>query len=302
MTTLITGSSGLIGNAIADELHDRGESIVGYDIEPDEVPGDNVVVTGDIAEYSDFEEAVDEHQPDQIAHLAAMVGSTTNRNPTQALQINGVGTDNVFQAALEHGVDRVVWSSTLGVYGPASSYSTDSVSEATVTPAAYNVYPESSYYRAIKQLNEYQSRMYDAEYDVESHLIRPSVVFGPRRDRSWIGRFIDEAVEEGESTIERPPDARLSLVYMTDVADLFAEVLLAEAPDYHAYNTGGNAVSAQEVADIVERKTGGSVTCNKDAPPKASPYEIGNERAVNEFDYQVTPIEDAIEDYVDRIS
>lgn len=301
MTTLITGGTGLIGSALAGELVSRDEPVVCFDVEPARLPGDVPVTVGDVATYHDLTGAVEDHEPDRLVHLAAVIGSPTNRRPTRALQVNAVGTDNVFRVAREYDLDRVVWASTLGVYGPADAYPTDSVSETTVTPAAYNVYPESSFYRAIKQLNEYQSRMYAAEHGVDARAIRPSVVFGPGRDRSWVGRFVEDALGEGESTVERPPDAELSLVYAPDVATLFAEVLLADAPDHHVYNTGGNTVSARELADAVERQTGGTVRCEPDAPPKASPAVIENRRAREEFDFAVTPIEEAVADYVQRL-
>lgn len=303
MTTLLIGGAGLIGSATVEHLANRGESAVCFDLDGDRPPGEDVpVVTGDVREYDAIADAVETYDPDRIVHLAAMIGSATNNNPTQALFVNAVGTDNVFRAAREYDLDRVVWTSTLGVYGPASSYPSDSVSEETVTPAAYNVYPESSFYRAIKQLNEYQSRMYANEYGVEAHAVRPSVVFGPRRDRSWIGSVINEALQEGEGTIERPPTATLPLVYMSDVGALIADILLAETPEHHVYNTGSHAITARRLADIIERETGGTVHCDEDAPPKASPSTIENQRAVDEFGFSLTPLDESVRDYVERVS
>ncbi|MFB6096374.1 MAG: NAD-dependent epimerase/dehydratase family protein [Haloferacaceae archaeon] len=303
MSTLITGGAGLIGSAIVERLHERGETAVRFDLEGKQ-PSDTDVpfYAGDVRNYDALADAIEEHDPDRLVHLAAIIGSRTNEIPTEALQVNAVGTDNVFRAAKAYDIDRVAWTSTLGVYGPASSYPTDAVSEETVTPAAYNVYPASSFYRAMKQLNEYQSRMYAAEHGVDTRAVRPSVVFGPERDRGWLGRFIDDAIETGESTIERPPDAALPLVYMTDVAELIVAVLLAEEPAHQVYNTGANTVTARELADVVEQETGGTVHCNPDAPPKASPAEIGNDRAVEEFDYSLLSMADAVRDYIERIS
>lgn len=302
MTTLITGGAGLIGSAVTETLAARGESAVCFDLEGASPPEEARFAPGDVRDYGSLAGAVEEHEPDDVVHLAAIIGSRANDNPTQSLHVNAVGTDNVFRAARDYDLDRVVWTSTLGVYGPGSSYSSESVSEETVTPAAYNLYPESSFYRATKQLNEYQSRMYRAEQGVDSYAVRPSVVFGPERDRGWLGRFIDDALHDGESTIARPPAAELPLVYVTDVADLLVDVLRADAPRHTVYNTGSNAVTARQLADVVERETGGTVHCDEEAPPKASPSVIENRRAVEEFDYSLTPLDVAVRDYVERIS
>lgn len=302
MTTLITGGAGLIGSAVTEALVDRGESPVCFDLEGASPPEGARSVPGDVRDYDALAGAVEDHDVDDLVHLAAIIGSRTNEVPTEALYVNAVGTDNAFRVAREHDLDRVVWTSTLGVYGPGTSYPDGAVSEETVTPAAYNLYPASSFYRAMKQLNEYQSRMYRAEHGVDAYAVRPSVVFGPERDRGWQGRFIDDALQEGESTIARPPDAELPLVYVTDVADLVVSVLRADAPAYEVYNTGSNTVTARELAAIVERETGGTVHCDEDADPKASPSVIGNRRAVEEFGYSLTPLDEAVADYVERVS
>lgn len=302
MTTLITGGTGLVGDAVAEHLLARGEPVVSLDVREREEPDGLTSVVADVADTHAVADVVETHDPDRIVHLAAIVGRPTNRRPTEGLQVNAVGTDNVFRAAAAHGVERVAYASTLGVYGPARSYDGDTVDEETVPPAAFTVYPESSFYRALKQLNEYQGRMYANEHGLDCVAVRPSVVFGPRRDRGWIGSVVEDALREGEATVARPPEARLSLVYMTDVADLFVTLLDADAPAHHVYNSGGQSVTAREVAEVVAAETGATVTCDEEAPPKASPAVIDNHRAVEEFGLELTPLDEAVADYVERLS
>jgi UDP-glucose 4-epimerase len=185
-----------------------------------------------------------------------MIGSTTIDHPTEATEINVLGTDNAFAVALEADLDRVVWASTHSVYGDPEQYPADEpVAEDVQPAAAFTEFPDASYYAGLKQLNEYQSRMY-ASHGLETHAVRPSFVFGPARDRGWKGNVIEDALV-GEGHIPHPPDAQINFVYVADVADLFVRLLTGD-PTHQVYNTGGHPLTMQEVADTVAAETGGT--------------------------------------------
>lgn len=297
MTTLITGGNGLIGNEIAGKLDDE---VVMFDVDPpSDPPADVTGVEGDIADRDALAAAVDDHDVDRLVHLAAMIGSTTNDHPTEATEVNALGTDNAFSVALEAGIDRVVWASTHSVYGDPEQYPADEPVAEDVRPAAaFTDLPDASYYAGLKQLNEFQSRLY-ASHGLETHAVRPSFVFGPRRDRGWKGNLIDDALA-GEGHIPHPPDAPINFVYVADVADLFVRLLTGD-PSYQVYNTGGHALTMQEVADTVAAETGGTVTCDPDGGRLAFPAEYDYDRARADLGYELTPFDECVRDYIGRV-
>ncbi|MFB6097370.1 MAG: NAD-dependent epimerase/dehydratase family protein [Haloferacaceae archaeon] len=297
MTTLITGGSGLIGTEIAAQL---GDDVVAYDLEPpaESPPGVAATVEGDVADRAALAEAVAAHDVDRIVHLAAMIGGTTNERPTAATQANVVGTDNVLSVAREAGVDRVVWASTHSVYGDPDQYD-GPVGEEVRPEASFTEFPDASYYAAIKQLNEFQSRLY-AEKGLEVHAVRPSFVFGPGRERGWKGNLIDDALA-GEGHIPHPPDAEINFVYVADVAALFARLLTGD-PAHHVYNTGGHRLTMRQVADVVAEVTGGTVTCDPDGGRLSFPVEYDYDRARTDLGYELTPFAECVRDYVERVS
>ena len=301
MTTLITGGSGLIGSDVAERLRERGEDVVVYDIErPSSPPDGAVIVEGDVLDRDRLRAVVETHDVDRLLHLAAMIGSVTNRRPTASTGLNVVGTDSVFSIARETGVDRVAWASTLAIYGSRENYEdAEPVPEDARPPAAYTAYPDQSYYAGMKQLNEYQSRMY-AEDDLGIHAVRPSFVFGPKRDRGWKGTMVEDALA-GEATIPHPPNALVNLVYVTDVADLFVRLLSGE-PQYHAYNTGGHVLSMEDIADVLEAETGGTVTCDPDGEYLSYPPRFDYTRASTDLEYSLTPFAECVRDYVERVT
>lgn len=301
MTTLITGGAGLIGSDTVEQLRERQEDVVIYDLEPPaDPPDDIVVVEGDVLDREKLAAAVETHDVDRVLHLAAMIGSVTNRQPTASTQLNVLGTDAVFSVARDTAIDRVAWASTLAIYGSRQNYDdAEPVPEDARPPATYTAYPDESYYAGMKQLNEYQSRMYAGD-GLDTYTVRPSFVFGPKRDRGWKGTVIEDALA-GEGHIPHPPDALINFVYVADVADLFVRILLDD-PQYDAYNTGGHTVSMRKIADIIEAETGGTVTCDPGGEYLSYPPRFDTTRASEDLNYGLTPLADCVRDYIDRVS
>ncbi|KAK9543002.1 hypothetical protein VZT92_000816 [Zoarces viviparus] len=115
-TFLITGGCGYFGYRLACSLHVQGAKIILFDTVPpkQEVPEDFIFVQGDIREYAQVEEAV--AGTDCVFHVASygMSGrEQLNRHLIEAVNVEG--TENVLRACVEHGVPRLVYTSTFNV-------------------------------------------------------------------------------------------------------------------------------------------------------------------------------------------
>lgn len=296
---LIVGGAGFIGRALTDDLTSRGATVDVVDVERGRTADheDVTFIEGDVTDYEWTTEIFRERKPDTVINLAYLLGAETESEPTRALDVNVHGPDNVFRAAGEAGVDRVLFTSSMAVYGLPGSFD-DVVTEDAVAPAAYSQYPV-MYYAATKQLNEYQAKLYTDVYDDLSVVsIRPSTVFGPGREAgytSWTSDIITDSIAGQPVHIPHRPEKRLTLVSRFDAANLFATVSLADSVDHDAYNTGGHCVTAGEVADVVEEKLGGEVRCDPDEPG-AYPHvaDVSHDRAREEFGYELTPLDESL--------
>lgn len=111
---LITGAAGMIGRALVAEL--RGTDVVASDLKrgalPDQVRFRTMDVTG-----KDPARVIGEEKPEVIVHLASIVTPPPGMAREAAHRVDVTGTRNVLQAAVKHGVRRIVVTSSGAAYG-----------------------------------------------------------------------------------------------------------------------------------------------------------------------------------------
>jgi len=110
---LITGSAGRIGQAISKRLRDRFE-VLGLD----QKPGPATTRLGNLLDRR----ALDDVLPgvDTVFHVAAL--HAPHRKTASDLrfrQVNVEGTEGLIAACLDHGIRRLVYTSTTSLYGKA---------------------------------------------------------------------------------------------------------------------------------------------------------------------------------------
>jgi nucleoside-diphosphate-sugar epimerase len=122
MKTLVTGGAGFIGSNLAQQLLKDGHSVTildnfqsGHRINLESVPA-ATFIEGDVRDKDAVEAAA--KGADAIFHLAASVGNKRSIDmPIDDAQTNILGTINILEAARIHGVPKVVFSSSAGIFG-----------------------------------------------------------------------------------------------------------------------------------------------------------------------------------------
>ncbi len=115
---LVTGGSGYLGSQTVAALAERGDvQVVSLDVrEPfKRAPGADHELA-DIRS-SDLASIVARHAPDVVVHLASIVtpGKNSNRDFEYDVDVNG--TRNILNACVQHGVQRIIVSSSGAAYG-----------------------------------------------------------------------------------------------------------------------------------------------------------------------------------------
>jgi len=103
--------------SLACALHDKGAKVVLFDTAPpsQEVPENIVFLQGDIREYAQIEKAMSTGV-DCVFHIASygMSGrEQLKRDLNEAVNVQG--TQNILKACIQHGVSRLVYTSTFNV-------------------------------------------------------------------------------------------------------------------------------------------------------------------------------------------
>ncbi|MBM4405538.1 MAG: NAD-dependent epimerase/dehydratase family protein [Chloroflexi bacterium] len=181
MTVIITGRTGFIGSHIARHLVKRrgAAKVVLFDANPNhprvaDIEKNVVIVHGDLQEPMDLLQTMRAHDVERVAHLAYAIGSLANANPPRFVSIDAVGTTNVFEAARIHGVKRVVYASSLGVYPTSNAVESKAALE--------DEFPKpNTIYGACKVLNEVTAEVYRTQFGLDTIGIRLPRVFGHER-------------------------------------------------------------------------------------------------------------------------
>ena len=283
MSVLVLGATGFIGPRLIRRLIARGEKVVGMDLNPGaaafgDVPIGAPVLRGDVTQFEDVMRTVLDVKPDRLINLAYGLGAGEG-NPHQVMRLDILGMDNVFEAARLAGVKRVVYASSIAVSGQQSNFGDR---PATEDDPVYGT----SQYAMHKAFNEFQARKYIKNYGMSIIGVRPANVTGPDKVRGSVDHVQIMTEPARGKPVHLPAKGLMRLlVHVEDMAEIFARVLLAEAPRHHLYNSGGIPVSLGELADLVRGfLPDAQITfAEEDGREKSGNYLVDNSRLTKEF-------------------
>lgn len=124
MKILITGGAGYIGSIAAEQARAAGHEVSILDSAwrgHRAAAGDVQFFQVDLRDAGAVGAAVSTARPDAVMHFAAAtIVPESIELPGLYFAVNTVGSHNLIAAAIEHGVERFVFSSTAAVYGAAA--------------------------------------------------------------------------------------------------------------------------------------------------------------------------------------
>ena len=243
-TTLITGATGVIGPAVAWALNNAGYRIRIFSrCKPSRglLPADAELFLGDITDPATIEPAMQDVT--LVVHLAGLLHIIA---PPESLRevyrrVNVAGTANVVAAATRAGAERVVFSSTIAVYGDSDNKVVTEESPANPT----TLYAETKLDAEVIVLSARSS-----EGRPLGTVLRLAAVYGPRLKGNY-RRLVSSLAHRRFIPIGAGSNRR-TLVYSKDVAA--AVVLAATQPSSagKVYNvTDGRVHSLNEIISTI---------------------------------------------------
>jgi UDP-glucose 4-epimerase len=239
---LVTGGSGFVGSHTVDALLARGHAPRILDIvDPTAQPPERVDARiGDILDAETVRRAA--RGCDAVIHLAAVADvNDVMRDPDRARRVNVQGTRNVLEAATAENVRRVVFASTVWVYGSSNGrpFTEDDAPAAAEHP-----------YVATKLAGERLCAEYRGQ-GLGVTVARLGIPYGPRaRPATVLARFASQAMHGQPITVASDGRQSRPFVYVEDLAEGISAA--ASAPGEGTYNlTPGESVSILTLADTV---------------------------------------------------
>ena len=125
MKILLTGAGGQIGHDLIGALVAAGHEVVSTDLAPR--PPSHAHASGvawerlDVTDAAAVQQTFTEVRPDIVFHLAAILSASGEANPRLAYDVNQTGTWNVLEASRRAKVKRLIFTSSIAVFGPPPS-------------------------------------------------------------------------------------------------------------------------------------------------------------------------------------
>lgn len=212
---LVTGVAGFIGSHVALRFIREGFSVIGVDDlssgRIENIPAGVDFIRGDLAQASTINSIPTDCR--RILHLAGQSsGEISFDDPVDDLGKNAISTLNLIRYGIENSVKRMVYASSMSVYGQVES---QPISEALAC------HPLSCYgvgkYAAEGYLHVYQN-------ELPSVTLRMFNVYGPGQDmdnlrQGMVSIYLAQALADGKIEVKGSPDRFRDFIFIDDVVE-----------------------------------------------------------------------------------
>jgi len=219
MNILVTGGSGFIGTNLVTDLLKEGHNVTIYDMQKSEIYPDLCIV-GDIRDKEKLTRSM--RGVDAVYHLAAEHRDDVNPSLLY-YEVNVGGAENMVYALKRNDVNRLIFTSTVAVYGLNSGKVDE---DSTIKP--FNDYGKSKY-KAETIFNKWAN----SENTNCLITVRPTVIFG-EKNRGNVYNLLHQ-LSSGKFIKVGKGINRKSMGYVLNLANFLA-TLLASEPGQFVYN------------------------------------------------------------------
>ena len=218
----------------------------------------DVDVPGDLRDPGVAREAV--AGCSHVIHLAAIVGGIGNfhRYPSTLLEMNHGLYNSIFRAAIEEGVERLVYVSSSMVFENATSFPTRE-EDLRTTPAPWSAYGFS------KLAGEVYCRAAHDEHGLRYTICRPFNAYGPGEmpeDEPGIAHMVPDVIRKVLAGQRPLPifgsgEQTRTLTYVDDIADGIVTAMDSPAGENEDFNiSASEEMTVAEIARVIWEECG----------------------------------------------
>jgi UDP-glucose 4-epimerase len=294
-TVLVTGGRGFIGRAVVKLLQRTGYRVVSLDILPaasaagHDQESDQQIVC-DVSDAVRLDEIFESTRFAGIIHLAAILPTAAGRDPLRATQVNIDGSLHLLELAWRFGARRMVFGSSLSVYGTCAA---DDVISETHTAAPEDLYGAAKLY--VEQLGQ----TYPDRSGLEFVSLRIGRVVGPGAESvssAWRSQIFELIGAEHPVQIAIPyvETERILVVHVDDVARMLVALLHADYLKHVVYNALCDSMTVGDLKRDVEGLNANITIKTGGAYAKGNPRLLESSRFAQEFGFTTAPIREQL--------
>jgi UDP-glucose 4-epimerase len=253
---LVTGGAGFMGAHVAHTLIQRGHSVVVLDDLSggflDNLPSDAKFVEGSIVDEELVSRVFAMENFDYVYHLAAYAAEGLSHFIKRFNYTNNViGSVTLINAAVNHGVECFVFTSSIAVYGAGQVPMTESL-----RPEPEDSYGIAKF--AVEQELKTSKKMFDLDYVI----FRPHNVYGELQNlgdryRNVLGIFINQILSGQPLSIFGDGEQTRAFSYIGDIAPAIADAPGTAGARCEVFNIGADIpYSINHLAKAVKESMG----------------------------------------------
>ena len=247
----MTGGTGFIGSHLAKRLVADEQKVVLFEVKPnlariEEVADQVTVIQGDVADLDAITSAIKEFDVKHIFHAAAALSVEAEQDCTNAYACNVSGTYNILEAARVHQIQRLIFLSSLAVFGASTPF-----------PFHETSYRDpGSFYGVSKAFGEMLGNYYHFRHGFDFRCVRFAVVIGPGRRGAGAtvtySSFIESVALGKTGVIDIPESSILPIIYVEDAADFLMALWKAPKISRRIFIAGGVPIPIKELISEVQ--------------------------------------------------
>lgn len=249
--SLVTGAAGFIGSHVVDSLLAMGHKVVALDDMSggfeDNVNPEATLVRATITDHAFIDALFDRYQFRNVYHLAAYAAEGLSHFIKRFNYNNNlIGSINLINASVNHGVKCFVFTSSIAVYGTNQLPMTEDLIPQPEDP-----------YGVAKLAVEHDLRVSHEMFGLDYIIFRPHNVYGERQNigdryRNVIGIFMNQIMQNQPLTIFGDGSQTRAFSYISDVAPILAQSPYHPQALNQVFNVGADTpVSVRRLAEVV---------------------------------------------------
>lgn len=296
---LVTGGRGFIGQYVCSILAARGHEVLSVDkrgrSKAQSTP-DHEETRCDILDKKALFRIFKNRPISTIVHLASLLVSRSAQHPFEATQVNINGTLHLAEAAGTFNVPKVIYGSSISVYGSYRAKSAAVIDE-TAIPNPEDVYS------AAKRYNEILFANIEKRLGIRFISLRLSSVVGlgaVNTASPWRHDIFAKLSAPRPMALLIPycEDVALSLVYVKDVAEMVLHLIEAESTDHSIYNTPSETWVISDLARLLAELNPNLKIQYGDQRISGYPDNILAQRFTSEFGYMPVSLRQHLENHL----